>query len=105
MLVESEEPKITQTIDITLILDKGVTKEIEFTNKLNKEAVFEFSSTRPDLCKPRHTHVRVAAKARKRVEFFFPPKRVKGSGDVLIFANDEEFNFYEGYRFKLAYVA
>lgn len=105
MLVESEEPKVTRTLDVRLILDKGVTKEIEFENKLNKEAIFEFASTRPDLCKPRHSEVRVAARATKRIEFFFPPKRVKGKGDCLIFINDEDFNFYESYRFKLAYIA
>ena len=105
MLVESEEPKITRTIDIKLIIDKGVTREIDFENKLNKEAIFEFASTRPDLCQPRHTHVRVGPKGVKRVEFFFPPKKIKGKGDCLIFVNDEEYNFYESYRFKLAYIA
>ena len=105
MLVESEEPKISRSIDVKLILDKGVTREIDFTNKLNKEAIFEFASTRPDLCQPRQSHVRIGPKMSKRVEFFFPPKRMKGKGDCLIFINDEEFNFYESYRFKLAYIA
>jgi nephrocystin-4 len=105
MLVESEEPKITRSIEIKLMIDKGVTREIDFENKLNKEAIFEFASTRPDLCQPRQTHVRVGPKSTKRVEFFFPPKRTKGKGDCLIFINDEDFNFYESYRFRLSYVA
>ena len=105
MLVESEEPKITRSIEVKLVNDKGVRREIDFENKLNKEAIFEFTSTRPDLCKPSQSHVRVAPKSMKRVEFFFPPKRVNGKGDCLIFINDEEYNFYESYRFKLAYIA
>lgn len=105
MLVESEEPKVTKSIDVNLIIDRGVTREIDFENKLNKEAIFEFASNRPDLCQPRQTHVRVGPRATKRVEFYFPPKRIKGKGDVLIFINDEEYNFYESYRFKLAYIA
>ena len=91
MLVESEEPKITRSIDIKLIIDRGVTKEIDFENKLNKEAVFEFASNRPDLCKPKQSHVVVGPKAIKRIEFFFLPKRAKAKGDCLIFINDEEY--------------
>jgi len=105
ILVESEEPKVTRSIDIKLVIDKGVTREIDFENKLNKEAIFEFASTRPDLCKPKQSHMLVGPKATKRVEFFFPPKRIKGKGECLIFINDEEYNFYESYRFKLAYIA
>ena len=104
ILVESEEPKITRSIDIKLVIDRGVTREIDFENKLNKEAIFEFASTRPDLCKPKQSHVLVGPKATKRIEFFFPPKRAKGKGECLIFINDEEYNFYESYRFKLAYI-
>jgi nephrocystin-4 len=104
MLVESEEPKITRTIDVKLIIDKGLTREIDFTNKLNKETVFELASTRPDLCKPRKRHVLVGPRETKRIEFYFPPKRVKGRCDCLIFINDEDYNFYESYKFKLAYI-
>lgn len=81
MLVESEEPKVTRTIDVKLVIDRGVTREIDFENKLNKEAIFEFASTRPDLCRPKQSHVRVGPRMIKRVEFFFPPKRIKGTGD------------------------
>lgn len=105
MLIESEEPKVTKTEDIKLIIDRGVSREIDFTNKLNKEAVFEFATSRPDLCVPKQTHVLVGAKATKRIEFFFPPKRIKGKGDCLVFINDEDYNFYESYRFKLKYIA
>jgi hypothetical protein len=105
MLIESEEPKVTRTEDINLIIDRGVTREIDFTNKLNKEVIFEFASSRPDLCKPRQSHIKVAARMTKRVEFFFAPRRIKGKGDCLIFINDEEYNFYESYRFKLKYIA
>ena len=49
MLIESEEPKVTRTEDISLIIDRGVTREIDFTNKLNRETVFELASNRPDL--------------------------------------------------------
>lgn len=105
MLVESEEPKVTRSIDVQLMIDRGVTREIDFENKLNKEAIFEFASTRPDLCKPRVSHIRVGPRNVKRVEFYFPPQRQKGKGECLIFVNDEEYNFYESYRFKLKYIA
>jgi nephrocystin-4 len=105
MLVESEEPKVTQSHDVKLILDRGINREIDFENKLNKEAIFEFASTRPDLCRPIQSHVRVGPRMIKRIEFFFPPKRVKGKDDCLIFINDEEYNFYECFRFKLSYIA
>mmetsp|Transcript_5270 Transcript_5270/g.6037 ORF Transcript_5270/g.6037 Transcript_5270/m.6037 type:complete len:88 (+) Transcript_5270:175-438(+) len=87
------------------MLSKSTTKEIDFVNKLNKEAIFEFISTRPDVCRPRVDHVRIAPRSTKRIEFLFPAQRSKGKADCLVFINDEEYNFYETYRFKVSYIA
>ena len=73
MILDSESPKVTQEESFISKVNTMSVQRLQFTNKLNLRAVFEFSSSRPDLMRPKEEALMFEPKEFKPVALEFLP--------------------------------
>ena len=97
MVIDADQPTITQKRDVNVQMNYFSSQELQFQNRLGMRTVFEFASSRPDLVRPNQDAITFESRESKLIRLDFAPQNKYGTADVFLFANDLEYNAVECY--------
>ena len=88
MIIDPEKANVTKKHDVAVKMNLASVQSLEFTNRLNLRAVYEFASSRPELVMPKQEAITFEARESKLVELHFTPQPKYGTTEVCIYASD-----------------
>ena len=104
VIIDSEKPNVTKKHDVVCKVNQASVQSLEYTNKLNLKAVYEFASSRPDFVQPKVEAITYESRESKLIDLYFPPQPRYGTADVFVYASDLDQNVVDCFHLKISYL-
>lgn len=103
--LQCERPAIKEEFDITCPAGRRSYQSFVFVNPLNEFALFEFTSSHPEIMVIRTKQMSFEGKEKKYIKLMFSAQAKTGEDEVLLYVNDDKGKVSQCDLFKILYTS